>query len=66
MLDPIEHPVLSKDAIAKYLPNHRPIIFEEYIELKDENDNVVGFSIKEYKEKENDEKVVEEKFFFDT
>ncbi|CAD8136788.1 unnamed protein product [Paramecium pentaurelia] len=40
-VDPFDTPVL-KDA-----PQHQPERFSQYIELKDENDNVIGFQVDE-------------------
>lgn len=38
-MDPIVDPVLND------LPKHKPERFAEYVELKDEKDNVIGFSL---------------------
>ncbi|CAD8052020.1 unnamed protein product [Paramecium sonneborni] len=40
-VDPIENPII-KDG-----PKHQPEKFSEYIELKDENDKVIGFLVNE-------------------
>lgn len=41
-VDPIETPILNKE-----LPPHDPERFAEYTELKDEEDNVIGFCVNE-------------------